>query len=554
MKRYLLEYYAGNPDTMIEYDDSTRSYVATFKYDEEPGISFGWFQTELDEVEKKFFYEKDICHYDLVYKIAENIVGKAVANERIGEGVVEDIAYAIACSGAFKGRTFDKPKIITTYHKLSSNKLRDIVENIGGVEKFEGYRYVFPDYYDIKNKTDISGKDLDLIEYLNSNDSHTSEVEENMMEKDFKEFLTFPDWVYETIRSYNNPTETWQSKKEKEGWKTLAQRNATIYQEEKKPKNTIKENSMKGNNYKKEFSSYISIMKEALSRENFDAYNAAKDMLDESIEERVHEKALEAELNTDNFGILNHIFEERLPELFKKDKKAVKDVIKTIKEDSNLLGQFNYYNAIKNYKGKMAENVGPEEIAEKLNEAIVATINRETVLKSNAKLRRVLKEHNIIPTEFVSDDMKKLYESGHNILTKKHKSMNNVLVLAESTKNICDYMTRHKDDSIIESVDPDKLIKEFKERLKDTLTESEMSFVQQITDWRSPIAEQRKEKLFNKFKNECIEKLDEMLKEDSTNEELVSLKKQLEEQKFNNGTIVKDIAKLLEIRDILLEK
>lgn len=554
MKRYLLEYYAGSPDTMIEYDDSTRSYVATFKYDEEPGISFGWFQTELDGVEKKFFYEKDVCHYDLAYKIAENIVGKAVANERIGEGVVEDIAYAIACSGAFKGRTFDKPKIITTYHKLSSNKLRDIVEKIGGIEKFKGYRYVFPDYYDTKNKTDISGKDLDLIEYLNSNDSHTSEVEENMMEKDFKEFLTFPDWVYETIRSYNNPTETWQSKKEKEGWKTLAQRNATIYQEEKKPKNTIKENSMKGNNYKKEFSSYISIMKEALSRENFDAYNAAKDMLDESIEERVHEKALEAELNTDNFGILNHIFEERLPELFKKDKKAVKDVIKTIKEDSNLLGQFNYYNAIKNYKGKMAENVGPEEIAEKLNEAIVATINRETVLKSNAKLRRVLKEHNIIPTEFVSDDMKKLYESGHNILTKKHKSMNNVLVLAESTKNICDYMTRHKDDSIIESVDPDKLIKEFKERLKDTLTESEMSFVQQITDWRSPIAEQRKEKLFNKFKNECIEKLDEMLKEDSTNEELVSLKKQLEEQKFNNGTIVKDIAKLLEIRDILLEK
>lgn len=311
---------------------------------------------------------------------------------------------------------------------------------------------------------------------------------------------------------------------------------------------------MKGNNYKKEFSSYISIMKEALSRENFDAYNAAKDMLDESIEERVHEKALEAELNTDNFGILNHIFEERLPELFKKDKKAVKDVIRTIKEDKNLLGQFNYYNTIKNYKGKMAENIGPEEIAEKLNEAIVSTINRETVLKSNAKLRRVLKEHNIIPTEFVSDDMKKLYESGHNILTKKHKSMNNVLVLAESTKNICDYMARHKDDSITESVDPDKLIKEFKERLKDTLTESEMSFVQQITDWRSPIAEQRKEKLFNKFKNECIEKLDEMLKEDSTNEELVSLKKQLEEQKFNNGTIVKDIAKLLEIRDILLEK
>jgi outer membrane phospholipase A len=159
-----------------------------------------------------------------------------------------------------------------------------------------------------------------------------------------------------------------------------------------------------------------------------------------------------------------------------------------------------------------------------------------------------------MPADFIDEETKKLYESGHNILTKRLKAINNVVVIAESNKNISDYMNKHKNDVIKESIDPDKLIRDYKEKLKDTLTESEMSFVQQITDWRSPIAEQRKEKLFNKFKNECIEKLDEMLKEDSTNEELVSLKKQLEEQKFNNGTIVKDIAKLLEIRDILLEK
>ena len=67
-------------------------------------------------------------------------------------------------------------------------------------------------------------------------------------------------------------------------------------------------------------------------------------------------------------------------------------------------------------------------------------------------------------------------------------------------------------------------------------------------------AEQRKEKLFNKFKNECITKVNEMIKEDSNNVELESLKKQLEEQKFNKDSIVQDIAKLLEIRDILLDK
>jgi hypothetical protein len=99
-----------------------------------------------------------------------------------------------------------------------------------------------------------------------------------------------------------------------------------------------------------------------------------------------------------------------------------------------------------------------------------------------------------------------------------------------------------------------KEYKEYKEKLKDTLTESEISFVQQITDWRSPIAEQRKEKLFNKFKNECIDKINEMLKEDAGNVELKGLSDQINEMSFNKDTIVKDIAKLLEIRDILLDE
>jgi len=165
----------------------------------------------------------------------------------------------------------------------------------------------------------------------------------------------------------------------------------------------------------------------------------------------------------------------------------------------------------------------------------------------------VLKENNIMPTEFLTEEEKKLYDAGHIILTRK-KNLNNVVALTESLNSLSNYMEAHKNDVVKESVDPSQLIREFEEKLKDTLTESEMSFVQQITDWRSPLAEQRKEKLFNKFKNECIDKVNDMLKEDAGNVELEALKKQLEEQKFNKESIVKDIAKLLEIRDILLDK
>ena len=113
-------------------------------------------------------------------------------------------------------------------------------------------------------------------------------------------------------------------------------------------------------------------------------------------------------------------------------------------------------------------------------------------------------------------------------------------------------MDDHKDDKKV-SKDVETLVREFEEKLKNNLNESEMSFVQQITDFRSPIAEQRKEKLFNKFKNECIEKINTMLKEDADNVELKGLSEQISGMQFNKESIVKDIAKLLEIRDILMD-
>jgi hypothetical protein len=114
-------------------------------------------------------------------------------------------------------------------------------------------------------------------------------------------------------------------------------------------------------------------------------------------------------------------------------------------------------------------------------------------------------------------------------------------------------MEKHKNDNINEGKNVDELIEDFENKLKTNLNESEISFVQQITDFKTPIAEQRKEKLFNKFKNECIEKINAMMMEDANNDELKSLSKQINEMKFNKESIVKDIAKLLEIRDILMD-
>lgn len=310
---------------------------------------------------------------------------------------------------------------------------------------------------------------------------------------------------------------------------------------------------MKENKYQKEFSNYVEIMSEALKRNDFKAYNVVRDMLEEAIEECEHSKELTEEMETDNFGILNHIFEEQLPALIKSNKKAVRDVIKTIKEDKNLLGEFNFYNAIREqFKGNAISSIDSHYLLEDLAKIVLKDIDQDSVKKSNRKLKKVMEENNVTPIAFVNDEMRELYECGHVILTKKRTTAN-MIPLIESYDSICKYIDKHKTDPIKEGKSFDEMIDDFEQKLKSNLNESEMSFVKEITDFRSPIAEKRKEKLFNKFKNECIEKINKMLDENSDNEGLKDLSNQISEMRFNKESIVSDIAKLLEIRDILMD-
>lgn len=547
----ILEYYKGNPDAIDEIDDNSGKVKGYWKCNESEGISFGWFQTTLDG-EKKFVMKKNKMHYEIADEIALKIVGKAMADSRITTDDVDNISFLIDSQAFFKGRVFTQPKVISTWYKVPSSKLAEILGLLGGVENFKDYMYVCDKSFDSWEKRMIMGKSINVIEYINSNERYVSPYDELGMSKNIIKSLN--PKIVETIEICNAPNSKLADKTAKLGNMTIAQYNSLIHQEEKEPKNIIKEYNMKENKYQKEFSNYIEIMNESLKMGDFKAYNLAKSMLDESISDYEHEKSLIKEMDTNNFGILNHIFEQELPSLLKNNKKAVKNVIRTIKEDKNLLGEFNFYNTVKNrYKGNLANIMEASEMLEKLVETSLNEIDQESVKESNKKFRNVLKENHVVPSEFVDDELKKLYESCHIILTKK-KSVANMPPIMESYHSVCEYMDKHKNDAVRDGKSIDEMIDTFENKLKNNLNESEISFVQQITDFRTPIAEQRKEKLFNKLKEDCVTAITSMLKEDKDNVELQSLNKQLSEMKFNNESIVGDIAKLLEIRDILLDK
>jgi hypothetical protein len=310
---------------------------------------------------------------------------------------------------------------------------------------------------------------------------------------------------------------------------------------------------MEKERYQKEFSNFISIMGEALKKNDFTVYEAARDMLDESVDTFKKEESLESELKTTNFGRLNHIFEEALPDLLRTNRKAVRNVIRTIKEDKNLLGEFNFYHLIRNYDSKVDETTTPDEMLSRIEEITSRSIDRKTLAESNRKLMKTMMDSGVLPLSHIDEKSSRLYESGSVILSEEPR-MTNLYRLQESRGVLREYMEENRNKPVRESLDVDKLFSDFENKMKKNLTESEISFVKQITDFKSPIAEKRKASLFNKLREDCLTAIEGMLKEDSENEELKNLRTQLSEMKFSNDTIVTDVAKLLEVRDILLDK
>lgn len=306
-------------------------------------------------------------------------------------------------------------------------------------------------------------------------------------------------------------------------------------------------------NYQSEFSNYIEIMGEALRNEDYNTYGYASELLGEAIDERKREKELMAEMDTTNFGVLNHVFEEELPRLFKENRKAVRAVIKTIKEDRNLMAQFNFYNVIKEQYSAVSGVLDSRYVLEKIAGIICNDIDLKTVNESNGRLRDVMAENGVVPSKHVDDDHMALYESGHVILTTS-RTPNNMVPLMESHHNVAEWMQTHKDDKKENGKTADEMIREFEDRLRSNLNEEEISLVKAITDHNTPIAEKRKERLFNQIKGECIAKVDKILERDGDKDGLSGLRKKIDEVTFNNETIVRDVAKLLEIGAILSDE
>lgn len=304
------------------------------------------------------------------------------------------------------------------------------------------------------------------------------------------------------------------------------------------------------NKYVKKWQDLTIQMNEAMQKDDFEL---ADRLLKESNEayNRYKECSSIPDANRSmSFGELNYMLENELPNLFSKNKAALKECTKLIKEDKNLLSQFKFIDSLRKYN---CNGNAKEYVNESLS-LVKNSIDKKTLKESMDKLALLLAKYEI-GGQTINEDISRYFKDCEKVLVED-KKLSNLTEYTNAINSIADYIESHK-SPIAENKKSIEAMSEDLEKKMANLTEEEQSLVKDIIDFKQPKVEQKQKDLFNKFKNECIETISGLIGESGSEDDIDSLqaiKEQLESKEYCKETIVQDIAQLLEIRDVLIEK
>lgn len=248
-----------------------------------------------------------------------------------------------------------------------------------------------------------------------------------------------------------------------------------------------------------------------------------------------------------NFGIANHIFDQKMPELFKKNRKAMKEFVQTVRSDKNLVAEAMFYKAMRDYDG----SVDSDKYVNECLDLATRRIDFNTVNESNKKIADVMKKYGIMSDGLISEERKQVYECCDYLLTNK-KKLSNVVQMNERTKMVKNFLNENKNQKHDEKQpDVDKQLSEFEQKYGNILSEYEHSIVRDITN--ESTSNGRKRELFNMFKEETLDKINAVMTESDNDEKekLRIVKEEIENITFNANTLKKDIVKLIEVKEIM---
>jgi hypothetical protein len=251
-----------------------------------------------------------------------------------------------------------------------------------------------------------------------------------------------------------------------------------------------------------------------------------------------------------NFGKIKNAYNEILVESVvtkDKDKKDLfKSYLKTIKENESLKNQFLVYNVIEN-KVEINESKAKSFVDECIN--IISKYNTNDILKANNKLAE-----NIVFEKDSDYDKKELHENITTLIFTP-KNTKNIDTILEAKSYVVNYIMNNKEKLVGEGIElPNSMLStimvdKYNERYAD-LDESDKEVLKTLID----SDDTKKKEVYSKTIRECIDLIDEKLKESSLDakDKLLKVKDKLLNDKLEvNEDYTKNISKLVELRSSL---
>ena len=250
-----------------------------------------------------------------------------------------------------------------------------------------------------------------------------------------------------------------------------------------------------------------------------------------------------------NFGKIKNAFNGILVESFVGDKESNKNIfktyIKTIRENEALKTQFLVYNNIEN---KIEENELKANLFLQENIALLNKFSKKDLLEANMKLAKS------ISIENESYEKQELHENLSELIFLK-KTSKNIDAIVEATSKIIIHMKNNKLKLVKEAIElPNSMlstimVEKYNERYS-TLDENEKEILKVLIE----STDDQKQEVYKKTLKECIDLINENLKEADLNakDKLLQVKEKLLNDTIEvNENFFKNISKLVELKSSL---
>lgn len=292
---------------------------------------------------------------------------------------------------------------------------------------------------------------------------------------------------------------------------------------------------------------------------NVDDLKKLKNEVNAILESRIEKIELDSEINAlseETFGSIKNVFEGITDKLYEtaKGKKMIAEYAKTIRNGKNVSDAYSIYEFVFN-----APNVSNPDMF--LNEAILMTGNFDvqSYKKEKANVAKIVGEAVRFVGEnadFIRESVNKNGEINSNVeyLICNKKNFSNIDEYVNRFENVKTYLEENmRSKPVNEGKTGKELIAALNETLEG-LAEFEKNAIRDISI--AKLSKSDLSKLFEQYKNECLEKIDESIDEETSVEaksHLETMRKQLNEKKYNEESLYEDIVTLSELKATLSE-